>query len=60
MNSELLHLLIDITGLQETQLAEYGCLGESDYTFFWQGKKKEDVHKHGIGFAIRNLLLNKV
>ena len=60
INTELLHLQIDIDALQETQLAESGCLRESDYTFFWQGKKKEDVHEHGVGFAIRNMLLNKV
>ena len=60
INSELLHLQIDIAALQETWLAESGCLRESDYTFFWQGKKKEDVHKHGVGFAVRNMLLNKV
>ena len=39
---------------------ESGCLRESDYTFFWQGKKKEDVCKHGVGFAVRNMILNKV
>ena len=47
INNELLCLQIDITPLQETWLAESGCLRESDYTFFWQGKKKkEDVHEH--------------
>ena len=35
-------------------------LRESQYTFFSQGKKKEDVFKHGIGFAVRNMVLNKV
>ena len=42
INSELLHLQIDIAVLQETPLAEFSCLRYSDYTFFWQGKKKED------------------
>ena len=60
INSELLCLQIGIDALQETQLAESGCLRESDYTFFWQEKKKEDVYKHGIGFAVRNMLLSKV
>ena len=41
-------------------LAESRCMRESDYTFFWQGNKKEDVHKHGVGFAVRNMLLIKV
>ena len=60
INNELLHLQINIAAVHETQLAESRCLRESDYTFFWQGKKKEDVHEHGIGFAVRNMLLNKV
>ena len=60
INNELLHLQIDIAALQETQLPESRCLRESDYTFFWQGKKKEDVCKHRVGFAVRNMLLNKV
>ena len=60
INNELLCLQRDIAALQETQLAESGCLRESDYTFFWQGKKKEDVCKHSVGFAVRNMLLNKV
>ena len=59
INNELLHLQIDIAALQETQLAESRYLRESDYTFFWQGRKKEDVHEHGVGFAVRNMLLNK-
>ena len=60
INNELLCLQIDIAALQETRLAESGCLRESDYTFFWQGRKKEDVYEHGVGFAVRNMLLNKV
>ena len=60
INSELLRLQIDIAALQETRLAESGCLKESDYTFFWQGKKEEDVREHGVGFAVRNTLLDKV
>ena len=60
INSELFCFQIDIAALQETQTAEFRCLRESDYTFFWQGKKKEDVHEHGVGFAVRNMLLNKV
>ena len=60
INNELFSLQIDFTALQETWLTESWCLRESDYTFFWPGKKKEDVHKHGVGFAVRNMLLNKV
>ena len=60
INSELFHLQIDIVALQETWLSESRCLREFDYTFSCQGKKKEDVHGHGVGFAVRNMLLNIV
>ena len=60
INSKMLCLQIDIAILQETHLTESRCLRESDYILFWQGKKKEDVHKHGICFAVRNTLLDKV
>ena len=60
INNELLRLQIDIAGLQETRLAESGCLKESDYTFFLHGKKEEEVRKYGVGFAVRNSLLDKV
>ena len=60
INNELLRLQIDVAGLQETRLAESGCLEESDYTFFWHGKKEEEVREYGVGFAVRNSLLDKV
>lgn len=60
INNELLRLRIDIAGLQETRLAESGCLKESDYTFFWHGKKEEEVREYGVGFVVRNSLLDKV
>ena len=60
INNELLRLRIDIAGLQETRPAETGCLKESDYTFFWHGKKEEEVREYGVGFAVRNSLLDKV
>ncbi|XP_067028951.1 uncharacterized protein [Acropora muricata] len=60
INNELLRLRIDIAGLQETRLAESGCLKESDYTFFWHGKKEEEVREYGVVFAVINSLLDKV
>ena len=60
INNELLRFQIDIAGLQETRLTESGCLKESDYTFFWHGKKEEEVREYGFGFAVRNSLLDKV
>ncbi len=60
INNELLRLKVDIAALQETRLADAGCLKEADYTFFWQGKTKEEVREHGVGFAVRNSLLDKI
>ena len=60
INNELKRLQVDIATLQETRLAESGSLRESDYTFFWHGKKKEEVREHGVGFAIRNSLLGMI
>ena len=60
INNELKRLNIDIATLQETRLAESGSLRESDYTFFWHGKRPEDVREHGVGFAVKNSLLGMV
>ena len=60
INNELLWLQVDIAALQEVQLAESGSLEESDYTFFWQGKKEEEQKQHSVGFAVRNTLFEKV
>ncbi|CAM4654716.1 unnamed protein product [Leuciscus chuanchicus] len=60
VNDELLRLKVDIAALQETHLAVSGSLKEKDYTFFWQGKSAEDRRKHGVGFAVRNTLLEMV
>lgn len=60
INDELLRLHVDIAALQETRLAGSGKLKEKDYTFFWQGKSAEESREHGVGFAVRNSLLNMV
>ena len=60
INNELSRLQIDIAALQETRLADTGCLKESDYTFFWHGKKEEEVREYGVAFAVRNTLLDKM
>ena len=57
INNELLRLHIDIAALQETRLADYGSLTERDYTFFWQGKKEEETREYGVGFAVKNTLM---
>ena len=60
INDELRRLHVDIATLQETRLADSGTLREKDYTFFWQGKSFDEPRQHGVGFAVRNNLLNTV
>ncbi|KAI8521282.1 hypothetical protein Bbelb_010360 [Branchiostoma belcheri] len=60
INNELLRLNVDIATLQETRLADSGTLRESDYTFIWQGKSSQETREHGVGFAIKNSLLNSI
>ncbi|XP_073954770.1 uncharacterized protein [Choristoneura fumiferana] len=55
---ELKRLNIDIAALQETRIEEEGSIREADYTFFWKGKKSSETREHGVGFAVRNHLLN--
>uniref|UniRef100_A0A2C9M4D3 Endonuclease/exonuclease/phosphatase domain-containing protein n=1 Tax=Biomphalaria glabrata TaxID=6526 RepID=A0A2C9M4D3_BIOGL len=60
INDELSRLKVDIAALQETRLADSGLIKEKDYTFFWQGKAESEVREHGVGFAVKNTLLNTV
>ena len=60
INDELKRLKIDIAALQETRLASNGCIRESDYTFFWQGKAPEETRIHGVGFAVKKSLLSSI
>ena len=57
IDKELNRLNIDIAGLQETRLAGFGSIKETNYTFFWQGLQEEERRIHGVGFAIKNHLL---
>ena len=60
IDRELNRLNIDIAGLQETRLADFGSIKEKNYTFFWQGLQEEEKRLYGVGFAIRNKLLSKM
>jgi exonuclease III len=53
---------IDIAALSETRLADEGKLTEmgGGYTFFWKCKLKEEPRHHGVGFAIKNKLVNQL
>lgn len=55
---ELRRLHVDIAALQETSLVDSGCLKEYDYIFHWQGEKEDEVPEFGVGFAVRNSLLD--
>ena len=57
---EFARLNIDIVALQETRLASTGFLREHDYTFFWHGKDPEDRREYGVGFTVKNMLLDKI
>ena len=60
IDTELLRLKVDIAALQETRLAESGTLRENNYTFFWRGKASDEIREHGVGFAVKNTLLNMI
>lgn len=62
ISRELRKLHIDISALSETRLADEGQLKEEKgrYTFFWKGKPENEPRIHGVGFAIKNSLVNYV
>ena len=57
IDKELTRLKVDIAALQETRLANSGFVKEQHYTFFWQGKPEQETREHGVGFTVRNHLL---
>ncbi|XP_046998266.1 uncharacterized protein LOC124613594 [Schistocerca americana] len=58
IDRELHRLNVDIAGLQETRLPDAGSIREDNYTFFWQGKSQDEPRLHGVGFAVKNALLD--
>ena len=56
---ELARYKIDIAALSETRLAGEGQLKEasSGYTFFWKGREPSERRESGVGFAIKNKVL---
>ena len=59
---ELSRYNIQICALSETRFADEGQLKEigSGYTFFWSGRKQEERREAGVGFAIRNNIINNL
>ena len=60
IDKELMRLKVDINALQEMKLADCGFMKEQHYTFFWQGKPEQETREYGIGFAVRNHLLQMI
>ncbi len=56
---ELARYNIDIAALSETSLAGEESLSESasGYDFFRKGKAETENRPHGVGFAIKNIIL---
>ena len=55
-------IYFDIATLSESRLPEKGSLVEigTGYTFFWSGLPKDASLIHGVGFAIRTVLLQSI
>ena len=60
IDSELARLNVDIACLQETRLADSGCIREANYTFYWQGLSADEPRRHGVGFAVKNTLSSAI
>ena len=62
VGGELDRYKVEIAALSETRLAEEGLLKEigAGYTFFWSGRKKEELREAGVGFAITSHLVSKL
>ena len=56
---ELDRYKVEIAALSKTRLAEKELLKEAGagYTFFWNGRKKEERCEAGVGFAIKSATL---
>ena len=61
VSRELDRCKVEIAALSESRLAEEGLLKEvgAGYSFFWSGRKKEERHEAGVGFAIKSHLVSK-
>jgi len=61
VSRELSRFDVDIAALSETRFPGEGKLTEDQfgYTFFWKGKAEDEPRIHGVGFAIKNHLVQK-
>ena len=53
---------IDIAELSETRLPDDGQIKENGvgYTFYWKGLPASDRRIHGVGFAIKNSIVERL
>ena len=54
---ELSRYDIDIAALGETQLPLHDSMAENGYTFFWSGRGVAERREAGLGFAIKNSIV---
>ena len=60
INNKLLCLKVDVAALQEKRLTGQSSVREKDYTFFWYGRSVDERRNHGVGFAVKNTLLQSL
>lgn len=60
IEEQLDRLNVDIAALSETHLLGEGSLIEQNYTFFWKGYPEDGRRMHGVGFAIKNEIVNSL
>ncbi len=62
MGRELARYNVDIFALSETRLDSTGQMTEvgAGYTFFFRGQGQEERHDAGVGFAVKNHLVNQL
>jgi exonuclease III len=60
IDRELAELKVDIAALQETRLPDNGSVKEKNYTFYWQGLGINKPRLYGVGFAVKNKLVNLI
>ena len=57
---ELSRYNTDIAALCGTRLAESGTIVDNGYTFFWSGRPKTENRESGVGFPIKNSVVQNL
>ena len=56
---ELSRYDIGIAALSETRFALHDSMTDSGYTFFWSGREEGERKEAGVGFAIKNSIVQR-